>query len=144
WIPARSLKIEELWDETQTLQVGEPLTRAFNITAEGLKSNQLPSLNEQQISDNHFKIYADKPVLGDEAQDGGIKSYRKEQYTLIPQKSGKLTLPEISVAWWDVIKKEKVFAHIPARTLQILPASEHAANNIAPVVDTGQVTSALP
>ena len=129
WLPAKSFKIEEVWNESSSLQVGEPFTRSFNIVAEGIKSSQLPSLNDLQISDHSFKIYADKPELGDEVKDGIVKSYRKEQYTLIPQQAGSLTLPEISIAWWDVAKKEKVMARIPSRTLEILPAPEVALRN---------------
>jgi hypothetical protein len=125
WLPAGSLKIEEIWNESQLLQVGEPLTRTFKIVAEGIKSSQLPSLNDLQIQDNLFKIYADKPEIGDEVKDGKVKSYRKENYTLIPQQSGNLTLPEISLTWWDLTKKEKVITRIPSRTLQILPAIEN-------------------
>jgi BatD DUF11 like domain len=136
WLPAKSLKIEEVWNESQPLQAGEFFTRSFKIVAEGIKSNQLPSLNDLQISDSLFKIYADKPELGDEEKEGSVKSYRKEQYTLIPQQSGTLTLPEISLAWWDVTKKEKVFARIPSRTLQILPASESTSKStMVPAVE---------
>jgi hypothetical protein len=125
WLPARSLRIEEIWNESQSLQSGEPFTRVFNISAEGIKSNQLPSLNDLQVDNQLFKIYADKPELGDEVKEGNLKSYRKEQYTIIPQQSGILTLPEISVVWWDVTKKETVLSRIPSRTLQVLPALEN-------------------
>lgn len=124
WLPARSLRLEEVWDESQSLQVGEPFTRGFKVIAEGIKSSQLPSFADLQKSDPLFKIYADKPELGDEEKSGTLQSYRKEQYTLIPQQPGTQTLPELSVVWWDVEKKEKVVASIPSRTLQILPAPE--------------------
>jgi len=58
----------------------------------------------------------------DEVKERSVKSYRKEQYTLIPQQPGTLTLPEISIAWWDVTKNEKAVARIPSRTLQVSPA----------------------
>lgn len=122
WLPAKSLTMEEVWNENQTLQVGEPLTRGFTIFAEGIKSSQLPNLNDQQNMGNLFKVYADKPELLDEGKGTSVKSYRKEQYTLIPQQAGTLTLPELSIAWWDVTKKEKVITRIPAKTLQIQPA----------------------
>lgn len=121
WLPAQSLKIEELFDDNQIIQEGEPFTRSFKIIAEGVRSNQLPSLNDRQLGDSHFKIYADKPELVDEVRDGKIKSFRKEQYTLIPEQSGSLVLPEMSLVWWDVVKKEKVVSTIPARTLQASP-----------------------
>lgn len=125
WLPARSLKIEEIWNDNQLIQQGEPFTRGFKIVAEGLMSSQLPSLNDLQVSDSHFKIYADKPELGDGEKGRGISSSRQEQYTLIPQESGSLTLPEVSISWWDVVKNEKVISTIPSRTLNVLPLPEN-------------------
>ena len=130
WLPAKSLKIEETWNDSQTLKVGEPIIRSFNIAAEGIMSSQLPGLNDLQASDSNYKVYADKPEMKDDVKNGVVQSFRKEQYTLIPQKPGALTLPEISVAWWDVSRKEKVVARIPSRTLQILPSAETAQSKI--------------
>ncbi len=144
WIPARSFKIEEIWDESQTYRVGDPLNRLFKMSAEGVKSSQLPSLQDQQLNDSNFKIYADKPELEDETKEGSIRSLRREQYTLIPQHPGPVTLPEITVAWWDVTKKEKAFAKIPARTLQILPAVDHERAGIADSLSDSFKESFLP
>ncbi len=121
WLPDRSLEIEEVFDASQSLQVGSPLSRSFKVMAEGVKSTHLPNLNEKQVTGNTFKVYADNPELKDEVQSSRIRSYRKEHYTLVPQESGKLTLPEISVAWWDVVAKEKRITTIPSRILQVLP-----------------------
>jgi hypothetical protein len=134
WLPARFLKIEEIWDPSQTLQEGEPLTRTFKIVAEGVKSSQLPNLNDFQFNGNLFKIYADTPQTGDEAKSGQVKSWRKEQYTLIPQDSGDLTLPEIAVTWWDVVNEEKRITRIPARTLHIAP-STYLTQKMTPAVE---------
>lgn len=123
WLPAKSLKIEEMWDEGQHLQEGEVFTRSFILEVEGVHSSQLPSLEELQADKSAFRVYADKPELKDEIKNGVLKSYRKEQYTFIPEKSGDLTLPEITVAWWDVINHKKVVSRIPSRTLHILPAA---------------------
>lgn len=131
WLPVRALQIEEIWNNSQLLKVGEPVTRGFKIEAEGIKSGQLPSLNDLHVSNDFFKIYADKPELVDAEKAGGIKSYRKEQYTIIPQQAGELTLPELSITWWDVSKKEKKIARIPARKLQVLPATANALTTIA-------------
>lgn len=131
WLAAQSVKIEEIWDEAQTLQVGEPIIRSLKIVAKGILSNQLPSLNEQQMGEHHFKIYADKPEMRDEIKDENIYSSRQEQYTLIPQQSGVLTLPEISVIWWDVTKNEKALALLPSRKLEILPSPENTKSHIS-------------
>ncbi len=145
WLPAKSLKIEEIWNASQPLQEGEPFIRSFKISAEGLTSSQLPSLNELLITDKDFKIYADKPEFGDEVKDGSIHSFRKEQYTIIPQQSGTLTLPEISIAWWDVKKSEKAYARIPSRTLQLAPSPNKVLSTKPETVsDEAHTTTAAP
>lgn len=144
WLPARSLKIEEIFDDSKPLQEGEAFTRTLKIVAEGVKSSQLPSLNDLQANNRFFKIYADKPELGDDVKNNVITSYRKEQFTLIPQQSGELTLPEISVAWWDVLKKEMSFARIPSRTLPVLPASENKGKNQITSTDNDTMTTDEP
>jgi hypothetical protein len=129
WLPAKSLKIEESWDDSQLFREGEPFHRGITIVAEGVKSSQLPNLGDMQTGQYAFKSYADKPELRDEIKEGSVIGYRKEQYTLIPQESGALVLPEISIVWWDVVKKERVISHLPSRTVQILPAPENRAKN---------------
>jgi hypothetical protein len=135
WLPARNLTIEESWDPSQKLEVGEPITRSIKIVAEGILSSQLPDLSERQNRDQHLKVYADKPVIGDEIKEKTIHSYRLEQYTLIPQQSGNLTLPEITLEWWDVAKNEKAVASLPSRSVEIHP-NIHSVKNIPSTTTT--------
>ena len=122
WLPARSLFIEESFDSSQTLQVGNPMMRTITIRAEGVKASQLPDLTQLQSDDGTFKVYADNPQLKDEMKSSRIQSLRQQDYTLVPQIEGLVTLPEISVRWWDVVAKKKRITTLPARSLQIAPA----------------------
>lgn len=124
WLPAKALTLEEQWLDDQTLRVGEPFSRGFLIKAEGLKASQLPHLEDLQGQNATYKVYADKPEEQEKMIQGMLQSTRKEQYTLIPQQAGALVLPEISIDWWDSVKKEKRTSTIPARTVQILPSLE--------------------
>lgn len=133
WLPAQALDIQEQWDGSQVFREGDVFTRNFVISAQGVHSSQLPSLEGKLSSDGQFKVYADKPELKDEIVNGVLKSYRMEQYTLIPQRSGELTLPEISVSWWNTTKGEKRETHVASRQLQVLPAA--TTRNIAPSDD---------
>lgn len=130
WLPAKSLKIEELFDESEPFQVGEFFNRRFKITAEGINSAQLPSLDVLPSTDKMFKIYADKPELADEIKEGRLQSSRNESYTLIPQQAGTLTLPEISVTWWDVVNKERVTTKVPSRVLSVLPSPSKSLDEV--------------
>lgn len=124
WLPARALTLEELWPLGQILRAGEPFSRGVLIQAEGPKAGQLPHLEDLQSQNAPFKVYADKPQEQENMVQGILHSTRKEQYTLIPQKAGTWTLPEISISWWDIVKKEKRTSILPARTVHILPALE--------------------
>ncbi|CRX37950.1 BatD family protein [Estrella lausannensis] len=123
WLPAKALTLQELWPKDQQLRVAEPFSRGLVIEADGLKASQLPNLAELQNLSTSFKVYADKPEEQEKVSRGGIHSSRKEQYTLIPQQAGTWTLPEISIEWWDSVKKEKRTSKIPAREVTILPGA---------------------
>ncbi len=129
WLPARQLTIEESWDPSQKLEVGEPLTRSIKIIAQGILCSQLPDLAEKQSEGSDLKVYADKPLMGNEVKENTIHSYRLEQYTLIPQQSGSLTLPEIALEWWDVTKNKRALASLPSRSLEIAPKI-HSEKNL--------------
>ncbi|MBY0292550.1 MAG: BatD family protein [Alphaproteobacteria bacterium] len=142
WIPATSLKISENWDDTQILKVGEPLTRIFTIVAKGIDSAQLPSLKAEQIEEDDFKVYVNKPNAESEVKNGIITSWREESYTLIPQRSGTLILPEISIAWWNVKENKVNYAKVPARSLKVEPKIEVPSEEKPPQKILPQVNNA--
>lgn len=122
WLPAHSLEIQESLDNSQIFREGEVFNRCFTITAEGIHSSQLPNLEEKLATSNQFKVYADKPQLKDEIVNGKLICSRIEQYTLIPEKSGELLLPEITVNWWNLNLDKRSETHVKERKLQVLPA----------------------
>lgn len=124
WLPARHIALEETWDPMQKLELGDPVVRSIKISAEGILSSQLPDLTDTQNNDRFFKVYADKPIMVDEIKEEAIHSSRTEQYTLIPQQSGTVVLPEVVIEWWDVVKNRKASSRIPARTIEIKPKPE--------------------
>lgn len=119
WLPAESIVIKEIWSPAP-LQAFEPITRNFEIYGEGVLATQLPDLSLLQ-ADKSFRVYSDKPEIKNEFQKGKILSTRKESYTLIPQSEGDLTLPAISIAWWDVKNNKKTITTIAPRTVHVLP-----------------------
>jgi hypothetical protein len=121
WLPANSVNITENFN-TQNAKAGEPLTRKITITAEGSAGSQLSAIESLPAS-NDFKIYADKPVITDEVKSGEIIGKREEAFTIIPQKSGEITLPEINIPWWDVKNNKVAYAHLDACTIKVAAGS---------------------
>lgn len=125
WLPASALKLSDQWEGLEGAKVGEPLTRKVTITADSLSATALPSLENQIDPQGAFKIYADKPVTEEKMSANGqsINSIRVESYTLIPQKSGAVTLPEMKLDWWDVNSNTIATASVPAKTINVKQAA---------------------
>jgi hypothetical protein len=135
WLPLTSLKMEEDWSGLSGAKVGEPLTRKIMELANGTVGNQLPSLEAQQDHAD-FKVYADKAETGNDKSGEGAIGWREESYTLIPQKSGTLTIPPVTVAWWDLAHNRATSTTLPGRTISVAPG--------APGSESVQNTAASP
>ncbi len=121
WLPLSSLEISHHLEGASSAKVGEPLTLTLTMVAKGAVGSILPSLEEQITATNDFKIYADKPQISESISDDekNITGWREESYSIIPQKSGELTLPEIKVSWWDVTKNQIAYTTIAAQKINV-------------------------
>ncbi len=127
WLPAQNLELRDNWRESlPQLKVGEPVTRTIFIDADGLTSAQLPPLDPG--TPDHIKQYSDQAQLEDNNQADGVRGRRVESMALVPTEAGTLSLPEISVSWWDTLSDSPRVAVLPARTLTVLPATGSAAH----------------
>lgn len=120
WLPLKSLSLKSSIDREETLVPGQPVTLALELTAIGGTAAQLPSLDDQLTGQN-LRVYREQVMTeGGLAEDGGgLFARRVEYYTLVPQSSGRLILPEIGVAWWNTQLGTREIARLPMRTLSI-------------------------
>ena len=123
WLPARNLTLQETWGgNPQNIAVGNSITRAIAMQADGAMAAQLPALDAAQITPQQTdkaKIYADQPTMDDQADGDGMHGKRVESAALIPSQAGTLQLPEVRVHWWDLDSDSEKVATIPAQTLAI-------------------------
>ena len=122
WLPAAKLELEEQWlPDPPEFRVGEPVTRTLTVNAYGVFGNQIPELSFELPE--KMKAYADQPSIETVKTQEGLKGTRVEKWAIIPGQAGKLELPEISVAWWDVQKDEIRTSVFPARIIEVFPAT---------------------
>jgi hypothetical protein len=123
WLPLTSLKISEKIDASQSVHVGEPVTRKITLSATGAVGSQLPDTGAQQQFGN-VRAYADKPVMGEnfDSKTAVISGWRTDSYTVIARSTGPLVLPAIRISWWDVVNNRAAIAQLPERVVYILPA----------------------
>lgn len=127
WLPAKSVQLEERWSRSANdFRVGEPITRTVTIRAVGAGAEQLPPLFDERGTAD-LKFYPDKPDQDKQLTADGVNSTRTESVAIVPTRAGEVTLPEVSVAWWNTVEKRLERAVLPARTLNIAPAEGQAS-----------------
>ena len=133
WLPARELELSEQWSpEPPEFRVGEPVTRTITLRAKGLSATQLPDLPLGEVAD--INSYPDQALTHDEEENGWIIGSRQQKVALIPVRAGQYTLPGITLQWWDSEANAPRSAHLPARTITVLPAAK--AEEAAPAAAT--------
>lgn len=130
WLPAQTLRLEEQWSRSpEEFRVGEPITRTITIRAEGASSEQLPPLFEGSGT-AELKFYPDKPDQDKQLTSQGVKAMRRESVAIVPSRAGELTLPEVSVTWWNTLENRIEKATLPARTLRVAAAEGQPESTI--------------
>ncbi len=120
WLPLRSLSLDARLDRPERLVPGQPVTLSLELSAVGSAAAALPSLQDQLESPD-FRIYREQTLNESGlAPDGrALTGRRTEYYTLIPQGSGALRLPELRIPWWNLDTDARQIALLPMRTLDV-------------------------
>ncbi|MES9952908.1 MAG: BatD family protein [Candidatus Thiodiazotropha sp. 6PLUC2] len=127
WLPAKNLQIVERGiDENELVIAGKPITRHVMIVADGMLSNQLPTL--EQTVPAGLKLYPESPHLNDKASRSGISSTMQQSLTLVATDAGSYTLPAMEIPWWNTETREQEVARLPAREISFMPNPSVAAN----------------
>ncbi len=132
WLPARKLSLTlSGWPGAgDQARVGQPLNLNMELQATGLPFESLPALSLPTL--DGATVYPDKPVTGSRNDGRWIVGRRQHAFAIVPTRAGTLTVPAISVTWWNVLTNQREVAKIPAHTITVLPAIGGAAPPPAP------------
>ncbi len=116
WLPAENLVLSDEWSSEQ-FAVGEPVTRTIRLKADGLSRNHISELLLPEV--DGIKQYAANPAVTQQYENDQLTSVLTLEVTLIPEKSGTLTLPAINLPWWDVQSDSEQIAMLAARAVEV-------------------------
>lgn len=130
WLPAQSMLLKDDTELPNEIHVGDPVTRTIRMQAQGLGFEQLPEL--ELTAPDGAEIYPDKADT--RTRDDGTWLYgeRVRKFAFVPTKTGTLTIPGVSVRWWDTTHDRIETAELPAHTLTVLPAAGTKPSTNAP------------
>lgn len=132
WLPAEDLVIHDSWrTNPPAFKVGEPVTRTLTLQAKGLASSQIPEINIPKPIG--IKVYPEQAET-DTPNDGKtIYGVQRTEISYIPNKQGKVTIPEISIDWWDVNEKKQKTFTLPEWGLSVAPGTTGNVTTDAPI-----------
>jgi hypothetical protein len=142
WLPAESMLLKDESELPGEIHVGDPVTRTIRLQAQGLGFEQLPELNLS--APDGAEIYPDKPDT--RTRDDGTWLYgeRVRKFAFVPTRPGTLTIPGMSVRWWDTAHDRAETTELPARTVTVLPAAAGKSAAAAPPSSPNAPAAAQP
>lgn len=131
WLPLKKFTLTQSIDVPRDLKVGDTITRKIKMVGTGGFAKQLPNTKDMMQIDN-AKIYANKPNFSDNftADIGTIIGTKEEEYSIVPQASGSITLPEIQIKWWNLKTNKFETSSIPSQTIKVAPLAASANQNV--------------
>ncbi len=124
WLPLEQLTLKVTLPNNLKAAAGKPLPLTVELTATGLGGHQLPSL-ESQLSSDAFRVYRDESrvTTGLNRNLSKITGRRVERFTLVPQYGGDLSLPPLSIHWWNTRSDMPQRTSFPMQPLAVSGAS---------------------
>lgn len=143
WLPARALTLElQGMPSDDKVTAGQPLNLHMIVKAQGLSGDALPDPSLSAI--DGATVYPDKVVTNTHDDGEWLTGDRERSFAIFPQHAGTLTIPEITLTWFDVLTGQKRVASIPSHTLTVLAANgtPAASSSAAQTMPASGATSA--
>lgn len=147
FLPAKQVELSAEWTPAKPeFRVGEAVTRKIRLWALGASVEQLPDIPITHIDGAQRYLNNSNSYATDTAE--GTASVREFDVSVVPNQAGKITLPEITVKWWDTTADKERVATLAAQTIEVAPGTGSNAGrtrtqtavetlNESPVADTG-------
>lgn len=132
WLPLRDLRMRYV-GAPQSLRAGEAATLVVEVIAQGAVQAQMPELPAPSVAG--AQVFAEPPQYDETFNAGSPQVKLTRRYSLVPNGAGKLAVPGLEMAWWDVRTGAAKTASLPDLSLQVAPGAGGFAGSTLPVTD---------
>lgn len=130
WLTGTEANLKEKWtlvsqnESSQGLEeqlsVGDAITREITLSAHDTISALLPEITTlPDTLTSQFLVYPESTQYRDDEQRGVRQAQRLERMTYIVNNAGRVTLPAVSVFWWDSEYQQQRTLVLPERSWQV-------------------------
>lgn len=122
WLPAKQVKLTEEYENiSQTLSEGSTLVRTVRLEGVGIPAQLLPTLNFTETK--AFNVYPEKGQEKNQIVQGELLSSTEIKVTYLLNKSGKITIPELRLPWFNTTTAKEEVATLAPRNIEVTAAS---------------------
>jgi hypothetical protein len=115
------LTADQAWDpDQQSFEVGGAIRRTIELTARDVSGMAFTPLRFEPTEG--VSVYPAEPAVDDRYSRGTLTGKRVESVTYVFTGEGKVELPEIGIAWWNIDSEKLDRAVLPALQLEIAPS----------------------
>ena len=131
WLPSEQVVLRDSWAEgPPELHAGEPVTRTITLEAKGLESSHLPDISLPVPAG--MRLYPEKPEHTTRTDGEWVYGSNQQAVAYVPTATGRITIPEIRVDWWDTGKQQQRSAVLPAWEVNVLPGEAGSVEALPP------------
>lgn len=123
WLPTQSLTLQQGWQDSEgnmldsstaiDATVGQPITRILALVVQDVSAESLPDIKIDYP--NSVRVYSEKPKFGQDKSGNTVMTLKQ---VIMPKKSGNITLPSVSVPWWNSKANQAETAKVNGVTLK--------------------------
>ncbi|QEY50040.1 protein BatD [Legionella longbeachae] len=127
WLPAKEVKFAENYENSEsTITQGNTLIRTVTLEGTGVPAQLLPALTFSEI--DGVNVYPEKGKDKNQVIQGELIGRTEIKITYLFNKSGKITIPELKLPWFNTQTGKEEIATLPPKVIDVkasttMPAS---------------------
>ncbi len=126
WFAAQDVALSAEWSvDSMQVEAGEPVNRVVKVKVQGQRVKAIPPL--VMPASHGLRSYPGLPDLQSAIAPEGIGGVRIQTMTLVAPVSGIYAMPELTLDWWDITRREWRVATLPAAEFGFIESELSAA-----------------
>lgn len=131
WLPAKKIKLSEHYENSEpTIKQGNTLIRTVTLEGVGVPAQLLPALTFSEI--DGVAVYPEKGEDKNQMIQGELIGRTEIKITYLFNKSGKITIPELKLPWFNTETGKEELATIPSKIISVTGSTTMPASTTTP------------
>ena len=140
WLPAHNVSLSETYEnKPNVIKQNDTLNRIITLKAEAMPAQLLPTIPLEK--NKNYQAYAELPDIQNQIKEQVLTGQSTIKITYIFNTAGHITLPEITIPWYNITTHQPQIARLPSFTVEVLPNPSTSTSSNPPRPAIPLVTS---